>query len=217
MAIRILLADDHRIFRESLCNLLEQEEDMEVIAQAEDGRAVVEQTLKLLPDVVIMDIGMPGLNGVEATRQIMAGASKAKVIGLSMHSDRRFVAETLRAGACGYLLKDSASGELIRAIHTVMKRGTYLPPSLTDVVVQSYIRKPTTDHSGAFTELTPREREVLQLMAEGMSTKQVAANFHISAKTVETHRLNIMDKLAMHSVAELTKYAIREGLTSLEV
>ena len=216
MAIKILLADDHRIFRESLSTLLEQQTDIEIIAQANNGQTAVQLAKKLLPDVVIMDIGMPDLNGIEATRQILSKESQIKIIALSMYSDRKFVAEMLKAGASGYLLKDSAAEELIQAIRTVIGGGTYLPPSLTDLVVENYVRNPTRTEKGAFSALTPREREVLQLMAEGKSTKRIAGNLHISIKTVETHRLNIMEKLDIHSVAELTKYAIREGLTSLE-
>jgi DNA-binding NarL/FixJ family response regulator len=216
MSIKILLADDHRIFRESLSSLLDQQTDIEIIAQANNGQTAVELAKELLPDVVIMDIGMPDLNGIEATRQILSKGSQIKVIALSMYSDRKFVAEMLKAGARGYLLKDSAAEELIQAIRTVIDEGTYLPPSLTDLVIENYVRNPTKADKSVFSALTPREREVLQLMAEGKSTKQIGGNLHISIKTVETHRLNIMEKLDIHSVAELTKYAVREGLTSLE-
>jgi DNA-binding NarL/FixJ family response regulator len=216
MAIRIILADDHKIIRDGLCSLLQQEEDIEVLAQAEDGAAAVRLVREHRPDIVVMDIGMPDLNGIEATRQIHAESPNVKIIALSMHSDRRFVAEMLKAGAAGYLLKDSAFEDLVRAIRIVMKKGTYLPPSLAHILIEDYVRQPAPVDSGAFSVLSPREREVLQLLAEGKSTKQAAASLHISVKTVETHRQNVMDKLDIHSLAELTKYAIREGLTTLE-
>ena len=215
MKVRILLADDHKIIRDGLRSLLQKEADFEVVAEAEDGQTAVRTAQELLPDVVIMDIGMPDLNGIEATRQIQAKGDDVKVLALSMHSDRRFVAEMLKAGASGYLLKDSDFAELAQAIRVIVRGGTYLPPSLTNLLVQNYVRKPVGEEASVFSVLTAREREVLQLMAEGKSTKLLAAHLHISMKTVETHRQNIMEKLDIHSVAELTKYAIREGLTSL--
>lgn len=216
MAIRIILADDHKVVRDGLCSLIERESDMEVIAQAENGRRTVELAKELLPDVIVMDVGMLELNGIEATRQITSENSKIKIIALSMHTDREFVAEMLKAGASGYLSKDKPGKEVIHAIRTVIKDGIYLPPSLASVVVENYVRKPFQPKTGAFTELTAREREVLQLLAEGKSIKQTAALLHVSVSTIETHRRNIMEKLEIFSVAELTKYAIREGLTSLE-
>ena len=216
MAIRIILADDHKVVREGLCSILEREADMEVIAQAENGRRAVELARELSPNVIVMDVSMPDLNGLEATRQITNDESKIKILALSMHSDRGFVAEMLKAGACGYLLKDSPAKEVISAIRTVVKKGIYLPPSLANLVVEDFIRKPSKAKSGAFSVLTAREREVLQLLAEGKSIKQAAALLHVSMSTIDTHRRNIMEKLDVYSVAELTKYAIREGLTSLE-
>ena len=185
MTIRIIIADDHRIIRDGLCSLLQKEPDIEVIAQVEDGHEAVELACKLLPAIVIMDIGMPGLNGIEATRQIVAAEPGIRVIALSMHAERRFVAEMLKAGASGYLLKDSASEELIRAIHAVLEKGTYLPPSLTTGVVEEYVRGPASSEGGAFSVLTSREREVLQLLAEGRTTKALAADLHVS---VQNHR-----------------------------
>jgi DNA-binding NarL/FixJ family response regulator len=214
MAIRILLADDHKIVRQGLRTLLQKEPDMEVVAEAEDGRASLKLAQQFSPQVVIMDVGMPDLNGIEATRQVLADSPGIKVIALSMHSDRRFVVNMLKAGASGYLLKDSAFEELAAAIRAVMANKTYLSPGVSDVVIKDYISGPKPD-SSAFSVLTAREREVLQLMAEGRSTKQIADRLIVSVKTIETHRQQIMNKLNIHSVAELTKYAIREGLSAL--
>ncbi len=216
MSIRILLADDHKITRQGLRSLLEKESDMEVVAEAEEGRTAVRLVRELSPDVVVMDVSMPDLNGMEATRQIVAELSDVKVIALSMHSDNLFVSEMLKSGASGYLLKDCAFEELARAIHVVVDGKTYLSPAVSGVVIDDYLHHLTRTESPSSEVLTDREREVLQLMAEGNSTKQVALKLHISVKTVETHRRQIMSKLDIHTVAELTKYAIRQGLTSLE-
>ena len=215
--LTILLADDHQIVREGLRSLLEGEAGFQVVAEAGDGRTAVQLAKEHRPDVVVMDIGMPHLNGIEATRQIInSGAGHPKVIALSMHSDRRFMSEILKAGASGYLLKDSAAEELIGAIRAVAEGKVYLSPQIADVVVDDYLRRIPAAESTVFTALTPREREVLQLMAEGKATKQIAQLLHVSIKTVETHRRQLMEKLDLHSVAELTKYAIREGLTTIE-
>jgi two-component system, NarL family, response regulator NreC len=216
MITKILLADDHKIIREGLRSLLEKQADMEVVAEAQDGFTAVRLVQKLLPNVVIMDIGMPEMNGIDATRQIISETPGVKVIALSMHSDRRFVLQMLKAGASGYLLKDSAFEELITAIHTVMAGQPYLSPRVTDVVVKEYLHGLAKHETTVFTALTPREREVLQLLAEGKSTKQIASALNVSVKTIETHRQQLMEKLNIRSIAELTKYAIREGLTSLE-
>jgi two-component system response regulator NreC len=216
MGIRIILADDHAIVRHGLNKLIQQQEDMEVIAQAADGHSTVELTRELSPDMVIMDIGMPDLNGIDATSQIIREFPQVKVIGLSMHSGKKFVIEMLKAGASGYLLKDCALEELTTAIKAVASGKTYLSPSITDVVVENYVRHSQKKESSAFSLLSQREREVLQLMAEGKTTKQIGLKLHISPKTVEGHRLRIMEKLNMDSVAKLTKYAIQEGLTSPE-
>jgi len=210
------LADDHKIIREGLRSLLEKQDDMEVIAEADNGLTTVNLVQKLHPDVVIMDIGMPEMNGIDATTKITTEFKGVQVIALSMHSDRRFVMQMLKAGATGYLLKDSAFEELVTAIHTVMRRQHYLSQKITDVIVEEYLQNLPKNETNVFTVLTPREREVLQLIAEGKSTKQIASVLNVSVKTIETHRQQIMDKLNIHSVAELTKYAIREGITSLE-
>jgi DNA-binding NarL/FixJ family response regulator len=215
MKIRIVVADDHKIMREGLKALIEKQPDMEVAAEAQDGLTTTKLARKLLPHIIIMDIGMPEMNGIDATREIVAENKDVKIIALSMHSDRRFVLEMLKAGASGYLLKDSAFEELVTAVHTVITGQSYLSPRITDIVVKEYLYNLPRNDSTAFTILTQREREVLQLLAEGKSTKQIASTLNLSVKTVETHRQQIMEKLQIHSVAELTKYAIREGITSL--
>ncbi|MHC4362839.1 MAG: response regulator [Planctomycetota bacterium] len=216
MSTRILLVDDHKITRQGLRSLLENQGDMEVIAEAEEGRTAVRLVREIVPDVVIMDVSMPDLNGMEAARQIVADCPGVKIIALSMHSDALFVTEMLKSGASGYLLKDCAFEELALAIRTVSDEKTYLSPSISGVVVNDYVHLLSKGESVDTEVLSSREREVLQLLAEGKSTKQMALRLHISVKTVETHRRQIMEKLDIHSVAELTKYAIRKGFTSLE-
>ena len=216
MSTRILLADDHKIVREGLRSLLEKQPDMEIIAEAADGRTTVKLVQEMSPNVVIMDVAMPGLNGIEATRQIITKVPGVKVVALSMYSDRRFIAGMLSAGASGYLLKDCALEELVEAIHTVVANGSYLSPTIIDVVVKDYIHHLEKTDPSAFSVLTTREREVLQLLAEGKTVKEIASQLGRSVKTIETHRQQIMDKLRIHSIAELTKYAIREGLIVLE-
>jgi DNA-binding NarL/FixJ family response regulator len=216
MSVRIILADDHKIMREGLRALLAKQKEIEVIAEADSGRGVIELCSQLHPDVVVIDISMPDLNGIDAARQITRDAPDIKVIALSMHSDKKYVKEMLSAGASGYLLKDAAFEELGMAIATVLKNKTYLSPQITDTVVKDYVNENVPHNSIASTALSSREREVLQLIAEGKSTRDIAAKLYVSVKTVETHRKQIMDKLGLNSIAELTKYAIREGLTSVE-
>ena len=215
MSIRILLADDHTIIRDGLASLLNARADLEVVGEAEDGLRVLELAAELKPQVVVMDISMPGLNGIDATRKLMEGEDPPKVVVLSMHSDRRFVLGALKAGASAYLLKDGGFDELASVIRDVVAGGIRLSPQITDAVVHDYIRLASADASPD-DPLTPREREVLQLLAEGDSTKEMAARLNVSVKTVETHRRQVMEKLDLHSVAELTKYAIRTGLTTLD-
>ena len=216
MNIKVLLADDHKIVRDGLRTLLENHPEITVVGEAEDGRETVQLVQKLAPAVVIMDIGMPDLNGIEATRQIIAEHPHIKVVALSMHSDRRFVSEMLKAGASAYLLKDCAFEELVQAIRLAMSNRIYLSPGVADVVIKDYVNHTPAPTQSVFSVLSTREREVLQLLSEGKRTSHIAELLHISIKTVETHRQQIMHKLGMRSVAELTKYAIREGLTSLE-
>ena len=217
MSIRVLLADDHRIVREGLRSLLEKESDMEVIGETEGGPAAVRLIQKMLPNVVVMDITMPDLNGIEVTHQIVNKAPGVKVLALSMHSEPRFVVAMLAAGAAGYLLKDCAFEELATGIRTVAANQTYLSPAVVNVVVKDYIHRLEKTDTSAFSVLTAREREVLQLLAEGKTTKEIALRLCLSVKTIETHRQQIMGKLNIQSIAELTKYAIREGLTALEM
>jgi DNA-binding NarL/FixJ family response regulator len=216
VGITILVADDHKILRQGLRTLLAKEPDLQVVAEAEDGRNAVRLVRELSPQVVIMDVGMPDLNGIEATRQILQESPETKIIALSMHSDRRFVTNMIKAGASGYLLKDSAFEELATAIRVVMAHKTYLSHEIAHVVVKDYVQRGSKDDPSAFSVLSPREREVLQLMAEGKTNRQIAETLYVSLKTVETHRQQIMNKLEIHNIVELTKYAIREGLASLD-
>ena len=214
MPIKVLIADDHQIVRDGLRSLLTREPDMELVGEAEDGRTIMKMLLEKTPDVIIMDVAMPELNGIEATRQALHEFPAVKVIALSMHDDRRFVINMLKAGASGYLIKDCAFRELANAIRMVVKNKIYLSPGITDIVVNNYVTGPAPD-SLVYSILTPREREVLQLIAEGKNSTQIANCLCVSVKTVETHRHQLMQKLNIKGVAELTKVAIREGITSI--
>jgi len=215
MPIKVLIADDHQIVRDGLRSLLAKEPDMELVGEAEDGRTILKILIEKTPDVIIMDVAMPQLNGIEATRQILHEFPGVKVIALSMHDDRRFVINMLKAGASGYLIKDCAFRELAKAIRLVVTANkVYLSPGITDVVVNNYVTGPAPD-SLVYSVLTPREREVLQLIAEGKNSTQIAECLCVSLKTVETHRHQLMQKLNIKGVAELTKVAIREGITSI--
>lgn len=214
--INVILADDHMIVREGLKLLLQNQKNIAVIGEAENGRKAVELALKLKPDVVIMDIGMPDMNGIAATRGILDIEPGIKVLTLSMHTDKRFVSKALREGVSGYILKECASTELVEAINTVVSGKTYLSPQVADVVISDYRKQLMDKEYSAHSVLTKKEREILQLFAEGKTTKEIAHLLSVSIKTIETHRSRVMEKLDMHSIAELTKFAIREGLTSLE-
>jgi DNA-binding NarL/FixJ family response regulator len=214
MTMRILIADDHRIMREGLRVLLEGQRGVTVVGEAENGRDAARLAAELQPDLVIMDVSMDDLNGIEATRRITSSVKNVRILALSIHADRRFVLEMFRAGAAGYLLKDCAFDELIRAIRAVRQGHAYLTPKIAGIVVGEFVRELVSEPPQA-AELTAREREVLQLMAEGKNTKEIADRLGVSVKTVETFRRQLMSKLELNSVAELTKFAIREGLTSL--
>lgn len=214
MNLRIVLADDHRMFREVLRELVEKNTDNRVVGETGDGRDVLELVRECSPDLVLMDIGMPGLNGIEATRQVLAAYPQVRVIALSAYSDQRYVSEMLKAGAKGYVLKAAAAETLLRAIRTVAMKGTYLCPEAAAAVVDA-VREGRGSEKGAAGSLGKREREVLQLVAEGKSSTQIAAQLHIAPSTVDVHRRNIMQKLGLHNVAELTKWAVREGLVSI--
>ena len=216
MNTRILLADDHVIVRQGLRLLIEKVPGLEVVAEAGNGREALQLTRKLSPDLVIMDISMPDLNGIEATRQICSELEGVKVLALSMHSDEQLVIAALNAGASGYLLKNSAAKELVRAIRTVLTDETYLGPRATTIVVKELLRQAPNQRHLPSSPLTPREIEVLQLITEGKTSKEIASDLHISTKAVEATRHRIMKKLDIHTVANLTKYAIRHGITSLE-
>jgi DNA-binding NarL/FixJ family response regulator len=215
MPIHVLLADDHQLLREGLRSLLEKQEDIVVVDEAENGREAVKLASTLRPDVIVMDIGMPDLNGIEATRQITTEVVGTKVVGLSMHASEKTVIEMLRAGASGYVLKLSAFDEVVQAVRTCAGGERYLSPKIAGTVLDG-LMKASPQEDSAFAKLTPREREVLQLIAEGKSTKETASILGISPRTVDVHRKNIMEKLELDSVAELTRYAIREGIVPLD-
>jgi DNA-binding NarL/FixJ family response regulator len=213
--IKILLVDDHKILRDGICALLKRYDDMEVVGEAPDGKTAIRLVNELAPDIVIMDISMPDINGIDATRKILADNQNVKVIALTMHYDRQFVSEIFKAGASGYLMKESAFNELEHAVRIVMDGNTYINPQIASLVVESLVTQTGPASPKAFSLLTEREREVLQYITDGKSTKQIASDLNVSAKTVESHRRQVMGKLNIRNVAELTKYAIREGLTSV--
>jgi DNA-binding NarL/FixJ family response regulator len=214
MKIRILLVDDHAVFREGLRSLLEKHDDMEVVGEADTGRAAVDMVCKLSPNVVILDIAMPELNGIDAAQQIRARAPETRIIALSMHSENIFVTGMLRAGVMGYILKASAFEEVIQATRAVMSNTYYVSQKIADTIVGGYAQLLNQSAPKQNTALSPREREVLQLLAEGHSTKEIADRLHVSTNTIDVHRTHIMDKLGVRSLASLVKYAIREGMTS---
>ncbi len=214
MSIRVLLADDHEIMLNGLRSLLEQEADMVVVGEAKDGREAVAAAREKAPQVVVMDLSMPGMNGIEATRRIAAEQPAVKVLCFSMHGDQGFVGAALEAGAAGYLLKDYAVDDLVQAIRAVAAGETYLCPQIAGTVVEAYRAARGNAGPSAYSLLTAREREVLQLIAEGHTNGRIAERLGLSVKTVGTHRERLMAKLDIHTVAELTKYAVREGLTS---
>lgn len=214
---KVLLVEDHVIVRQGIKALFSDEPDLEIVGEADDGRAALQSVSELEPDVVLMDISMPGLNGIEATRQIRQNHPEVKVVVLSMHSNEEYVFQVLRAGASGYVLKQSDSSEVLTAIRAALAGGSFLSPPISRTVIDDYIRRAEARGGDDDLELlTSREREVLQLLAEGLSNREIAEQLNISIKTVETHRSNMMGKLGVSSKTELVKYALRKGWASLD-
>jgi len=211
--LRILLADDHTLVRQGLRRILEEQPDWEVVAETDDGREAVKQALELEPDVAILDIGMPGLNGIEAARQIARRTSKTRILMLSMHADEVHITQAVQAGAAGYLLKDSADSELVKAVAVTAQQKSYFSPAAAAIMLDDYRRSLTQRGVGdRYETLSEREREIYQLVAEGLSNKQIADRLCISPATVETHRAHIFEKLDVHSVAEIVLHAVRRGV-----
>lgn len=219
MTIKVILADDHTIVRQGLRLLLDREEGITVIAEADNGRTALQLVKDLSPDLVVMDISMPEMNGIEATRRILSESPSTRVLALSMHSDRRFVDEVMKAGATGFILKDCAKDELVKAIRLIADSSSYIAPVVAANMIQNYIHSLSGDtgiaNNSKISVLSSREREVLQLIAEGKNTKEIAFALNLSVKTIETHRLQIMKKLNKHNAVELARFAIREGVTTL--
>jgi two-component system, NarL family, response regulator NreC len=214
-SLRLLLGDDHTLFRQGLRRLLDDRPDWEVVAEADNGRSAVRKALDLLPDVAVLDIGMPVLNGIDATRQIVKRAPTVRVLILSMYSDESYVTRALNVGAAGYLLKDSAGKDLIRAIAAVSQGGAYFSPAISRIMMDDYLRRAANAGvTDRYDTLSDREREIFQLVAEGRSNKEVAEDLSISTATVETHRARILQKLDVHNTAELVLYAVRRGVIS---
>lgn len=216
MAMTIMIVDDHAIVRQGLCALIEKEEDMEVTAEAATGAEAIRLARERRPDVIVMDISMPDINGIDATRSITSESPGMHILALSMESDRRFVVEVLKAGANGYVLKDAAFAELATAIRVVAAGETYLPPRVTTLLIKEYLQRIPDEVPATYETLSQREREILQLIADGSNAKEIAFAFGVSVKTVENQRHSIMKKLDLFSIAELTKYAVRQGLSSLK-
>jgi len=214
--IKIVLADDHTIVRQGLRSILEQQAGINVIAEADNGREAVRITKQLKPDVVVMDFSMPDLNGLEATRQIKQRVPETKVLILTRHANQEYVKSILSAGASGYLVKKSAAEELVIAIQAVHRGDSYLDSSISKMIIKEYLSPAAGENKTLEVKLTPRQHEVLQLIAEGHPNREIASRLHISVKTVENHRANIMKSLDLHSTADLTQYAIRKGIISLD-
>jgi DNA-binding NarL/FixJ family response regulator len=215
-SIRVLLVDDHALVRAGIRALVQKLAGAEVVAEAEDGRQALSLVKDLRPDIVLMDISMPGLNGLEAAARVAKEYPCVKVIMLSAHSHEEYVCQALRAGASGYLLKDASTAELELALTAVARGETYLSPAVSKHVINDYMRR-VSGEPGSLEMLTPRQREILQLVAEGRTTKEIAHTLHISVKTVETHRMQLMDRLGIHDVAGLVRFAIRVGLVEPEL
>ena len=216
MNVRILLVDDHQMMRDGLRAILDRRKDYQVVGEAHDGRSAILQVSELCPDIVVMDVGMPGMNGIEATRRIVKELAGTQVIALSTYSDKRYVLNMIEAGASAYVLKEAAGEDLLRAVEAVSRGDHYLSPQITGAVFEPWRNKTSRGRPSAYRSLGTREREVLQLLSEGLTSKEIARRLSLAVKTVETHRRNISQKLDLHSIAELTKYAVREGLTALD-
>lgn len=216
--IRVLLADDHAILRSGLIHMLGAESDIEVIGEADNGREAVQKVQELHPDIVLMDIGMPVMNGMEATKQIKKRSEDVKVLVLTMHDNEEYLFQVLQAGASGYVLKKAADSDLVNAIHVVARGDCFLYPSAAKMVVEDYLEKLKSGQEPApsYDALTDREREILKLIAEGYTNREIAESLFISVKTVETHKANIMEKLNLHKRAELVRYAIRKGILQVD-
>jgi len=214
--IRVLVADDHTILRKGLCSLLEGKPDIEVVGEAEDGREAVEKVEALLPDVVLMDITMPRLNGLEATRQIKRLFPRVKIVALTMYTNEEYIQQFLQAGASGYVVKQAAPAELISAIQAVYRGDSFLSPMISKTIIDEYLKRAEPAASSEQAKLTDREREVLQLIAEGYSNRDIAQKLQISIKTAGVHRTNLMEKLGIHNVTDLVKYALRKGIIRLD-
>lgn len=208
--IRVLVVDDHAIVREGICALLARREDMQVVGEAADGKHAIEAVLRLKPDVVLMDIAMPGMNGLEATREIHARSPLTRILVLTQHENKEYILPLLHAGAVGYITKDARANELTTAIRTVYEHGAYLQPSITSALVNAIAESAKASQPSPM--LTEREIQIVQLIAEGLINREIADRLRISVKTVDTHRSNIMEKLGVHNTAELIKYAIRAGI-----
>ena len=216
--IRLLVADDHKIFRQGITKLLEEESDLQVVGEAGDGREAVKKATELKPDLVLMDIAMANLNGLEATKQIKKVLPETKVIMVTMHKNEEYILQSFQAGASGFILKEGAVEELVNAIRSIYQDKSFLSPTISKTLIDAYLRKMETGKTETpFDLLTDREREVLQLIAEGYTNREVAKALFISVKTVEAHRAHIMQKLNIHDVAKLVKYAIQKGLVDLNV
>lgn len=213
--VGVIFVDDHEVFHACIRHLFDLQDNMKMLAVANNGRSAVKLARELSPDVVVMDISMPGLNGIDATRKILSENPGTKIIALSMHSERNIILQILRAGAKGYVLKDSAFDELVTAIQAVMRDNMYLSPKITGSVLDDLLQREEEPESVAAAALSVREREVLQLIAEGRATREIADELNLSVKTIETHRAQIMRKIKANNLADLIKYAVREGLTTL--
>jgi DNA-binding NarL/FixJ family response regulator len=216
MSLRVLLVDDHRLMREGLRKILESTPGIEVVGEAEDGRSALAAVAEENPEIVVMDVGMAGMNGIDATQRLRKEHPEVKVVALSTHADKRYVRNMIRAGASAYVLKESASEDLLRAVRAAAQGEHYLSPQITGSLLESWTTPMVPESTSVYEILGAREREVLRLLAEGKTSKEIATQLGLSIKTVETHRRNITQKVGIHSIAELTKYAVLEGLTTLE-